>query len=101
MTVERIEQLFTQLEPFWGIQVPAALAHEGWDEYEIIEFVEDNRAIPFDQYKSLVKAIGEDCEMDYAERLSRLDALIVQFTVALADLFDCDGSGLGFGINYD
>lgn len=84
---ERIEKIFSRLESFWGSQVPEALIHDGWEEYDLMNFVEDYRAIPFDQYDQLIKAIGEDLKIEYAERLNKLNELIAQYKPELIKLF--------------
>lgn len=80
-----IEKTFKLLESYWGSDVPEAVVHEGWSDFDLLNFVVE-AGIPYDQYNWLIKFIGEDLKAEYAERLAKLDALIAQNEPALKEL---------------
>ncbi len=81
-----IEKTFASLESFWTFDVPEAVVHEDWSELDLLDFVEEARGIPFVYYDRLIREIGEDMKAEYADRLAKLDALIVQNKPALMRL---------------
>lgn len=83
--VEIIEKLFSNLEKFWSHIVPKAIEHEGWSDFDMLNFSLEID-IPYDQYGRLIREIGKGLKAEYAERLAKLDALIAQNEPALKEL---------------
>lgn len=83
--VEIIEKLFYNLEKFWVNIVPEAIEHEGWSDFDMLNFTLEV-GIPFDNYQRLILEIGEDLKAEYANRLAKLNALIAQNEPALKRL---------------
>lgn len=81
-----IEKTFQSLETFWETDVPEAIEHEGWTDFDLLCFVEEARGVPFTQYDLLLRELGPDLKAEYAERLAKLDALIAQNEPGLKEL---------------
>ncbi len=83
--IQVIEETFGLLETYWNEDVPEAVKHEDWSDFDLLNFVVE-AGIPYDQYNWLIKFIGEDLKAEYAERLAKLDALIAQNEPVLKEL---------------
>lgn len=82
---ERAEFNFKQLEGFWGSEVPEVLG--SWSGKDLAYWIEDNRAIPFDQYADLKELIEQNHLVEYKERLAKLDRMITRYKPKLFELF--------------
>ena len=72
-----IEKTFSHLEAYWGVEVPDALEHKGWDAFALLAWVEEARGIPNVHYKRLLDYLQQgDLQAEYAERLEKLNRLI-------------------------
>lgn len=74
--IQEIEKTFIHLESFWGEEVPEALSHDGWSDYELLDWVEEARGIPNVHYERLMGYLQGETKKKYQERLNKLDKLI-------------------------
>ncbi len=81
-----IEKAFHSLETFWGNDVPDAIRHDGWSDYDLLCFVEEARGVPRAKYDCLIQELGDELKAEYAERLAKLDALIAKNEPGLTEL---------------
>ncbi|GAP14888.1 hypothetical protein LARV_02667 [Longilinea arvoryzae] len=83
--VKVIEETFGLLESYWADEVPEAIAHMDWSDFDLLNFVVE-AGVPYDQYNWLIKYIGEDLKTEYADRLAALDAIIAKNEPGLKEL---------------